>query len=104
MYNILKSLGFKYRRPKDGRKFLLERSDIVAARLKFLRTTYNIRSSDDSRPVFYLDETWLIKITAGRLYGNTHQEGGGDSRYLLAKLECLSFAMQAHQNGFYTGK
>lgn len=59
MYVILKSLGFRYRRTNDGRKFLLERSDIVATRLKFLRKVHNIRSSGDSRPIFYLDETWV---------------------------------------------
>lgn len=43
MYRILKDIGFKYMRCKDGRKFLLERSDITAARVKFLRTMQNIR-------------------------------------------------------------
>ena len=59
MYTILKSLGFKYRRTNDGRKFLLERGDIVAARQKFLRTLHNLRRTGDTRPIFYLDETWV---------------------------------------------
>ena len=59
MYTILKSLGFKYRRINDGRKFLLERGDIVAARQKFLRTVYYLRRVGDTRPIFYLDETWV---------------------------------------------
>ncbi|KAJ4442410.1 hypothetical protein ANN_03996 [Periplaneta americana] len=41
----------------DRRKYLMERNDIVAARLKFLRKMHIIRSSDDTRPTFYLDET-----------------------------------------------
>jgi hypothetical protein len=58
MYKILQSIGFKYRKTNDGRKFLMKRGDIVAARNKFLRTVYNLRTAGDERPLFYLDETW----------------------------------------------
>lgn len=34
MYRILKDIGFKYKKCNDGRKFLMERSDIVAARVE----------------------------------------------------------------------
>jgi hypothetical protein len=37
----------------------MEKRDIVAARLTFLRTMYQIKVSGDKRPVFYLDETWV---------------------------------------------
>lgn len=53
MYCILRNLGFRYR------KFLMERGDIVAARLKFLRKMNNLRISKDERPRIYLDETWV---------------------------------------------
>lgn len=56
---LLKKIGFKYRKMKDGRKFLMERSDIVASRLRFLRTMHQLRQSEDKRPVYYLDETWV---------------------------------------------
>lgn len=56
---ILKKLGFKYRKSDDGRKFLMERNDIVALRMIFLRKMYTIRREVDSRPVIYLDETWV---------------------------------------------
>lgn len=56
---LLKQIGFSYRKPKNGRRFLLERNDIVAARIKFLRTMNELRSSSDSRPIYYLDETWV---------------------------------------------
>jgi hypothetical protein len=48
-----------YRKNNDGRKFLMEREDIVAARIKFLRTVYNLIITGDERPLFYLDETWV---------------------------------------------
>lgn len=56
---ILKKVGFKFRKVSDGRVFLMERQDIVAARLRFLRTMHDIRSEKDGRPVYYLDETWV---------------------------------------------
>jgi hypothetical protein len=59
IYKILKSVGFKYRETNDGRKFLMERRDIVAARNNFLRTVHNLRQTGEERPVFYLDETWV---------------------------------------------
>jgi hypothetical protein len=59
MYKILKSIGFRYRKTNDGHKFLMERGDIVAARIMFLRTVHNHRITGDMHPVFYLDETWV---------------------------------------------
>lgn len=37
----------------------MERNDIVALRNTFLRKMCNLRSSSDTRPVIYLDETWV---------------------------------------------
>jgi hypothetical protein len=47
------------KKTNDGRKFLMEKSDIVAARLTFLRRMDQIWVSSDKLPVFYLDETWV---------------------------------------------
>ncbi|KAJ4429272.1 hypothetical protein ANN_26275 [Periplaneta americana] len=55
---LLNRLGFHYRKTNDGRKYLMEQNDILAARLKFLRKMHMIRSSGDIRPTFYLDETY----------------------------------------------
>ncbi|KAJ4433215.1 hypothetical protein ANN_15472 [Periplaneta americana] len=58
------------RKTNDGqKKYVMERNDIVAARLTFLRKMHMIRSSGDTRPTFYLDETLLhlpIKPTSGK--------------------------------------
>jgi hypothetical protein len=58
---ILKSIGSKYRKTNHGRKFLVERGDIVAVRIriKFLSTVHNLRITGDDRSVFYLDETCM---------------------------------------------
>ncbi|XP_025196189.1 uncharacterized protein LOC112595261 [Melanaphis sacchari] len=59
MWRILKSLHFKYKKCNDGRRFLMERNDIVAMRVKFLRKMHDLRQNNDTRPVVYLDETWV---------------------------------------------
>lgn len=53
MLRILRSLGFKYRKCNDGRKFLMERSDIAAARIVFLRKMHEIRESGNIRIFLY---------------------------------------------------
>lgn len=37
----------------------MERNDIVAMRVRFLRHMVNLRTNNDDRPVVYLDETWV---------------------------------------------
>ena len=54
---VLKELGFKYGRV-NGRKFLMERSDIASGRTKFLRKMKKIRDAGN-RPIVFLDETWV---------------------------------------------
>ncbi|PSN54703.1 hypothetical protein C0J52_04890 [Blattella germanica] len=58
MLRILKKMGFKYRKCNDGRKLLMERTDIVAARTHFLKTMHKVRQEGNLK-VFYLDETWV---------------------------------------------
>lgn len=76
-YRILRNLGFKYRKSNDGRQFLMERGDIVAARIKFLRTMHRIRTSGDTRPIFYLDETWVNQNHSLKyIWQDTGKNGG----------------------------
>ena len=77
MYRILKDIGFKYMRSNDGRKFLMERSDIAAARIKFLRTMHNIRQQDNNTNIYYLDETWLNQNHARKLCWKMSDGSGG---------------------------
>ncbi|XP_022173446.1 uncharacterized protein LOC111035921 [Myzus persicae] len=56
---ILHNLNFKFRKCNDGRRFLMERNDIVACRVKFLRKMYALRQNNDIRPVVYLNKTWV---------------------------------------------
>lgn len=56
---IVNKVGFHYTKAKDGRKMLMERTDIVAKRLQFLREMHEIRQNSKDMPVYYLDETWV---------------------------------------------
>lgn len=74
---LLKQLGFRYRKTHDGRKFLMEREDIVAARLKFLRKIHNIRVTGDTRPILYLDETWVNQNHSVKFVWQDSSSNGG---------------------------
>ena len=52
-------MGFTYKKTLDGRKFLMERSDIVLARTRFLRKMHELKAEADPRQRVYLDETWV---------------------------------------------
>jgi len=102
MWRILKSLHFKYKKCNDGRKFLMERNDIVAMRVKFLRTMCNLRQNNDTRPVVYLDETWVNQNhTRGYIWQNeTNSEGlkvptGKGSRLIICHAGSSSFGFVA---------
>jgi len=74
---LLKNLDFKYKKCNDGRKFLMERNDIVASRVKFLRKMNEFRRINDSRPVVYLDETWVNQNhTRGYIWQNSDNTEG----------------------------
>ncbi|KAL4090822.1 hypothetical protein QTP88_025592 [Uroleucon formosanum] len=96
---ILKKLNFKYKKCNDGRKFLMERSDIVAARVKFVRKMNKLRTNGDTQPVVYLDETWVNQNhTRGRIWQNhENTEGlkvptGKDSRLIICHAGSPSFS------------
>lgn len=57
MRSLLKKLKFSFKKCNNGRKFLMERTDIVALRCKLLRKICVLCEQKDSRPVIYLDET-----------------------------------------------
>ena len=50
------SIGFKFAKV-DGRRFLMERSEVSAARSSFLRDVKEVKQS--SNDIVYLDETWI---------------------------------------------
>ncbi|XP_069973641.1 uncharacterized protein [Penaeus vannamei] len=59
LYKVVKQLGFRYRRVEGGGYILMERSDVSAARNKYLRLLDENRRSSSPRPEIYMDEMWL---------------------------------------------
>ena len=52
-----KKLGFRWRKSQTNRSLLMERTDIVAARIQFLRNIKKYRVN--CRPIIYTDETFV---------------------------------------------
>lgn len=75
--NLLKNLKFTFKKCNNGRKMLMERNDIVALRCKFLRTMCTLRQNEDTRPVVYLDETWVNQNhSRSRIWQNNEETEG----------------------------
>ena len=56
---LLKAIGFKFKKCKNKR-FLMERTDIVAQRARYLRRMKkNDELGENKKLVVYLDETWI---------------------------------------------
>ena len=55
----LRELGFTYGRTKNRRKVLIETPSIVLKRTEYLRKRRNLRQQNDTRPVIFMDETWI---------------------------------------------
>lgn len=55
----------------------MERNDIVAMRVKFLRKMHDLRQNNDTRPVVYVDETWVNQNhTRGTIWQNPENTEG----------------------------
>lgn len=58
MYNMLRELGFRFRK-RERQSILLERDDIVLWRRDYIRKIRQYQS--ENRPIYYTDETWIEK-------------------------------------------
>lgn len=58
LWRILRELGFKFKK-QDGRKFLVEKPEIVMLRHQYLRKIRKLRASKPPCKFIYLDETWI---------------------------------------------
>ena len=54
---ILKELGFSWKKCKSNRHILMERQDVVMARIKYLREIKKLR--EQGRTIVYTDETYV---------------------------------------------
>lgn len=74
---LLHTLGFKYNRANDGRKFLLERRDIVVARAQFLRKMLTLKEEEIPNNRIYLDETWVNQNHTKQYIWQLSDKSGG---------------------------
>ncbi|XP_066969210.1 uncharacterized protein [Macrobrachium rosenbergii] len=74
VWRLLKSMGLTCKKHCSSRVILIQRSDIVTARNKFIRKLKSNRSSKCPRPEIYLDET-CINQNAGVEQCWTDKEG-----------------------------
>lgn len=58
LWRFLKSLGFKFKK-HDGRKFLIEKPEVVMLRHKYLRKIKHISEQTPASSIIYMDETWI---------------------------------------------
>ncbi|XP_046384822.1 uncharacterized protein LOC124155147 [Ischnura elegans] len=74
---IFNNLGFRYVLGNDGRRILMERSDIRECRKKFLKIMHSHRVNSLYEQVVYLDETWVNQNYCQRhIWVNSQGEGG----------------------------
>lgn len=58
--NVLRKLGFRWRRTEDNRRLLVEKSEIRAKRVEFLRKLKKYK--EEGRNIVYCDETYLTVV------------------------------------------
>lgn len=76
LWKVLKSMGFKFKK-QDGRKFLIQRPEIVFQRHQYLRKMKHIRQSKHPSQIIYLDETWInASHTNSKCWVDSKGQGG----------------------------
>lgn len=95
---ILLQMGFKFAKV-DGRKFLMERSDVAAARTRFLREMQQVKES--SQNIVYLDETWVNQnYTVGKCWTDTASPQATEIQQPTGKGSRLIILHAGTRNGF----
>lgn len=93
---ILRDLNFKYKNCNDGRRFLFEINYIITSRVKFLRKMYELRQNNDTRPVVYLDETWVNQNHMQGYINGKIQKTPRDLKYQLERALDSLYATLVH--------
>ena len=95
---IILQMGFKYAKV-DGRKFLMERPDVVASRARFLREMQRIKQSHQN--IVYLDETWINQnYTVAKCWTDTTSPQATGVKQPTGKGSRLIILHAGTRNGF----
>ena len=103
MSKILRSLGYQYKRSNDGRRFLMERNDIIASRISFLRKMHSIRNELSRRPIIYIDETWVNQNHSRKYIWQDSMSSGGLKMPLGKGLRLIVCHAGSSNYGFIEG-
>ena len=95
---ILKEMGFRWRKCTDNRTLLMERSDIVAQRINFLRKIKCFR--EEGRDIVYTDETY---VNAGHTVSKCWQTNQIGLSVPFNKGERMILLHAGSKNGFISG-
>lgn len=95
---ILKEMGFRWRKCTDNRALLMERTDIVAQRINFLRKIKCFR--EEGRDIVYTDETY---VNAGHTVSKCWQTNQIGLSVPFNKGERMILVHAGSKNGFISG-
>jgi len=96
LWKIIRDLGFRWRKSENNRKILIEKDDIRAARLAYLRNISRYRR--EGRPIIYTDETYIHSS-----HTKDHAWSDGTNAGLLAPVSKGQRVIIVHagsENGF----
>ncbi|XP_026821632.1 uncharacterized protein LOC113560022 [Rhopalosiphum maidis] len=96
MQYLLRNLKFSHKKCNDGRKFFMEKNDIVALRCKFLREICALREMKDDRPIVYIDETRVNQNHSESMiwqneYGTKGLKGKGSNKVIVYHAGCARY-------------
>ena len=98
LWKCLKTLGFKFKK-QNGRKFLIEKPEIVFLRHRYLRKMRKIRRNKPQSKIIYLDETWInANHTPSKCW--VDRDGKGDISASLRKGQRLIIVHAGSCDGF----
>lgn len=73
--NLLKKIGFRFKRTQSNRKVLCERNDVAAWRASYLQKIKD-NERQNTKPVVYLDETYIHSShSSGKCWQGPEEEG-----------------------------
>lgn len=99
---ILKGLGFRFKKD-NGRRALMERSEIASKRVTFLREYVNNATSESPLDVVFLDETWIFQHGSNAL--QTWHDSNVKSVWSKRSSECKRYIIvhAGNKDGFIDG-
>lgn len=113
---LLLAMGFRFRQCANKRVALIEKTEIVFWRVRYLRSIRKFR--EEGRPIFFLDETWAdSNLTHRRCWQNEDVRGvltstSGSHRFIITHIgskdgflpECSLVFKAGQTSGDYHGQ